>query len=297
MKKFESSTIYAGVLVCRFVLRRRSTPASGAGPSLRHRHHQRPHHRRHRLALVFRRYRHSCGKIDSIGNLSAAPRTRTVDAGGKVVAPGFIDMLGQSESTILVDPRCPQIYQGITTEITGEGESIAPLTTPFFAPIRSTTTNIIFKPTGGPFANIFPHREARHGNQSRQLRGRHARARMVLGDNDVQPTAAQLETDERTRPPSHARWRRRRFHFSRVRSRSYAKTEELIALAAEASNSAASTLPICVMKAPVFCPPSTRPCASAAKLTSPSKSGIQSGRSKPSWGHMPEAIAKVNPPG
>ena len=41
-----------------------------------------------------------------------------------VVAPGFIDMLGQSELTILVDPRLPsKIYQGITTEITGEGGS------------------------------------------------------------------------------------------------------------------------------------------------------------------------------
>src|SRR5260370_30758598 len=68
------------------------------------------------------------GKIASIGNLSAAPRARTIDARGMVVAPGFIDMLGQSELTILVDPRLPsKIYQGITTEITGEGESIAPL--------------------------------------------------------------------------------------------------------------------------------------------------------------------------
>ena len=39
-----------------------------------------------------------------------------------VVAPGFIDMLGQSELTILVNPHLPsKIYQGITTEITGEG--------------------------------------------------------------------------------------------------------------------------------------------------------------------------------
>ena len=68
------------------------------------------------------------GKIAAIGNLSAAPRKRTIDAGGKVVSPGFIDMLGQSELTILVDPRLPsKIFQGITTEITGEGSSIAPL--------------------------------------------------------------------------------------------------------------------------------------------------------------------------
>ena len=37
-------------------------------------------------------------------------------------------MLGQSELTILVEPRLPsKIYQGITTEITGEGGSAAPL--------------------------------------------------------------------------------------------------------------------------------------------------------------------------
>ena len=68
------------------------------------------------------------GRIAAIGNLTDAPRTRTIDAQGKVVAPGFIDMLGQSEATILVDPRLPsKIFQGITTEITGEGGSIAPL--------------------------------------------------------------------------------------------------------------------------------------------------------------------------
>ena len=68
------------------------------------------------------------GRIAAIGNLSGAPRARTIDAHGQVVAPGFIDMLGQSELTILVDPRLPsKIYQGITTEITGEGDSVAPV--------------------------------------------------------------------------------------------------------------------------------------------------------------------------
>ena len=68
------------------------------------------------------------GKIAAIGALQDAPRSKTFDASGKVVAPGFIDMLGQSEATILVEPRLPsKIYQGITTEITGEGGSAAPL--------------------------------------------------------------------------------------------------------------------------------------------------------------------------
>ncbi|MDE2197183.1 MAG: D-aminoacylase [Gammaproteobacteria bacterium] len=68
------------------------------------------------------------GRIAAIGNLAGAAAERVIDAHGLVVAPGFIDMLGQSELTLLVDPRASsKIYQGITTEITGEGESVAPL--------------------------------------------------------------------------------------------------------------------------------------------------------------------------
>jgi N-acyl-D-amino-acid deacylase len=52
---------------------------------------------------------------------------RTVDATGLIVAPGFIDMLGQSELNLLIDKRAiSKLTQGITTEITGEGESAAP---------------------------------------------------------------------------------------------------------------------------------------------------------------------------
>jgi N-acyl-D-amino-acid deacylase len=69
------------------------------------------------------------GRIAAIGSLGKVQAKRRIDAAGKVVAPGFIDMLGQSEFTILVDPRLPsKIYQGITTEITGEGNSAGPMT-------------------------------------------------------------------------------------------------------------------------------------------------------------------------
>ena len=70
----------------------------------------------------------NAGRIAAIGNLSRAARKRTIDVHGMTVAPGFIDMLGQSELTVLVDPRLPsKIFQGITTEITGEGGSVAPM--------------------------------------------------------------------------------------------------------------------------------------------------------------------------
>ncbi|HJW99968.1 MAG TPA: amidohydrolase family protein [Terriglobales bacterium] len=67
-------------------------------------------------------------RIAFIGHAVADVKAkRTVDATGLVVAPGFIDMLGQSETNLLIDKRgVSKLTQGITTEITGEGDSIAP---------------------------------------------------------------------------------------------------------------------------------------------------------------------------
>jgi N-acyl-D-amino-acid deacylase len=66
--------------------------------------------------------------IEAIGHLSEAKATARIDASSLVVAPGFIDLLGQSEFNVLVDPRAAsKIMQGVTTEITGEGSSIAPV--------------------------------------------------------------------------------------------------------------------------------------------------------------------------
>ncbi|MFH0991647.1 MAG: D-aminoacylase [bacterium] len=67
-------------------------------------------------------------RIVSIGKLSAAQAKKTIDAAGKIVCPGFIDILGQSEYYILIDNRAmSKISQGITTEVNGEGESPAPV--------------------------------------------------------------------------------------------------------------------------------------------------------------------------
>ena len=66
-------------------------------------------------------------RIAGVGDLAGAVARRRIPAARLVIAPGFIDMLGQSEYNVLVDPRAAsKITQGITTEITGEGSSIAP---------------------------------------------------------------------------------------------------------------------------------------------------------------------------
>jgi len=66
-------------------------------------------------------------RIVKIGKLNSTNAKRIIDAHNLVVAPGFIDMLGQSEMALLIDNRSlSKLSQGITSEITGEGNSIAP---------------------------------------------------------------------------------------------------------------------------------------------------------------------------
>src|SRR5436190_9615342 len=70
----------------------------------------------------------SSDRIAAVGQIPADAAATLVDATDLVVAPGFIDLLGQSEFNVLVDGRAAsKILQGVTTEITGEGSSIAPV--------------------------------------------------------------------------------------------------------------------------------------------------------------------------
>jgi N-acyl-D-amino-acid deacylase len=76
-------------------------------------------------------------RIAAIGDLHDAHAKREIEAKGRIVAPGFIDMLGQSEMALLIDNRSlSKLSQGITTEITGEGGSIAPQNEKTLAELR-----------------------------------------------------------------------------------------------------------------------------------------------------------------
>jgi N-acyl-D-amino-acid deacylase len=67
-------------------------------------------------------------RIVAIGNLRDAQATIVIDAHGLAVAPGFINMLSWSGTTLIADGRSQsEIRQGVTTEIFGEGSSMGPL--------------------------------------------------------------------------------------------------------------------------------------------------------------------------
>jgi N-acyl-D-amino-acid deacylase len=176
------------------------------------------------------------GKIAAIGNLSAAPRKRTIDAAGKVVTPGFIDMLGQSELTILVDPRLPsKIFQGITSEITGEGGSIAPLNDAIIQSDRSGYDHYKITPDWRTFRQYFARLEKQGmGINLASYVGATQARRVVLGDDDKQPTPAQLAQMQelvRDAMKDGAVGVSTALEYAPA---PYAKTEELIALATEA---------------------------------------------------------------
>ena len=66
--------------------------------------------------------------IVAVGDLSSMTAATTVDAHDRVVAPGFIDLLGQSQQSVLIDPHLEaKVRQGVTTEVTGEGTSPGPV--------------------------------------------------------------------------------------------------------------------------------------------------------------------------
>src|SRR5712691_7219728 len=134
-------------------------------------------------------------RIAAIGDLREAHAKREIDAKGRIVSPGFIDMLGQSELSLLLDNRSlSKLTQGITTEITGEGGSIAPQNEKTLAPMKPFLDRYHLTVDWTSLAGYFDRLE-KQGTPlnigtyvgSAQIR------EAVIGDDDRVPTAAELQ--------------------------------------------------------------------------------------------------------
>ena len=177
------------------------------------------------------------GRIAAIGRLGNVSAKSTIDAQGRVVTPGFIDMLGQSELTILVDPRLPsKIYQGITTEITGEGSSVAPLSDALIQADHVTYDHFHIAPDWRTLQDYFARLEKQGmGFNLATYVGATQVRRIVIGDADRDPTAEELV---RMKALVGQAMREGAMGVStslQYPPAPYAKTDELIALASEAS--------------------------------------------------------------
>jgi N-acyl-D-amino-acid deacylase len=176
------------------------------------------------------------GKIAAIGRLPGATAKTVIDARNLLVTPGFIDMLGQSELTILVEPHLPaKIFQGITTEITGEGQSVAPVNDRMIEADRVGFEHLKITPDWHTLAQYFSRLERQGlGINLASYVGATSVRRMVIGDDNRAPTAPELEQMKHLVAEA---MRDGAFGLSTALQYApapYASTEELIALAAEA---------------------------------------------------------------
>jgi N-acyl-D-amino-acid deacylase len=162
---------------------------------------------------------------------------QTIDAQEMIVAPGFIDMLGQSELTILVNPHVPsKIFQGITTEITGEGESVAPLTDALIQADSMGFQHLHLTPDWRTFDQYFARLEKQGiGINFASYIGAAQTRRLILGDADVAPTTAQLTQMRALVREAMLQGAMGVSTALEYTPAPYASTEELIALAAEAA--------------------------------------------------------------
>jgi dihydroorotase/N-acyl-D-amino-acid deacylase len=236
------------------------------------------------------------GKIAAIGALNNSPRTRTLDAKGKVVAPGFIDVLGQSELTILVDPRLPsKIFQGITTEITGEGGSIAPLNDAILKADQSNYDHYHITPDWRTLRQYFDRLQTQGmGINLATFVGATQVRRMVLGDADVQPTPQQLEQMKEL-----VRQGMRDGAIGVSTSlmyapAPYAKTEEIIALAAETSQFGGIYATHMRNESNGVLPSIDEAIRIGREAHVPVEIWHLKVAGKNNWGRMPEVVAKIN---
>jgi len=187
------------------------------------------------------RYRGDVGvradRIAAVGFLGAAGARETLDVSGLVVAPGFIDMMGQSEINVLIDNRVlSKLTQGITTEVTGEGGSVAPLTDKLAAAdsdgMKKWHYREDWRDLNGYFAQL--ERQTSALNFATFVGATQVRL-AVIGNENRDPTAAELAhmvaiVDTLMAQGALGVWTALEYAPA-----SYSKTDELIALARAAS--------------------------------------------------------------
>ncbi len=135
-------------------------------------------------------------RIAYVGKPRTLRAKRTIDAHGLAVAPGFINMLSQAQESIFADGREESdLFQGVTLEVTGEGDSMGPLTDQMAARSAAAQSDIKYNINWRTLGQYLEGRE--RAGMSLNLAsfvGASTAREYVLGENDVQPSSEQLRT-------------------------------------------------------------------------------------------------------
>jgi len=132
-------------------------------------------------------------RIAAVGDLEGYNATRVIDAANRAVTPGFVDMMGQSSLALITNPPSAEskLRQGITTYLSGEGSSPAPVRADSTRRLTVIGNDTLTWTTFNEYFHVMERYgiplNVIHNVGATQVR------RVVLGDTDVQPTPEQLE--------------------------------------------------------------------------------------------------------
>lgn len=177
-------------------------------------------------------------RIVYVGKPRTLTAARTIDAHGLSVAPGFINMLSQEQESLFVDKRSQSdLFQGVTLEVMGEGDSMGPLTDAMAARNAAQQGDIKFSIDWRTLGQYLEGREkAGVSLNLASFVGAATVRDYVLGEGDVQPTSQQLQ---QMRGLVHQAMEEGALGVSSAliyAPATFAKTDELVALATEAAN-------------------------------------------------------------
>jgi N-acyl-D-amino-acid deacylase len=133
-------------------------------------------------------------RIVYVGPHASGTAARTIDAKGKAVAPGFVNMLSWANESLLVDGRGQSdLRQGVTLEVMGEGESMGPLTAEMKQHMEQRQIDIHYKVDWTTLGEYLSKLEKQGISMNVASFVGAATVRVhELGEKDVQPTPAQL---------------------------------------------------------------------------------------------------------
>ncbi len=235
------------------------------------------------------------GRVAAIGQLSAVSGKQNIDAHGMTVAPGFIDMLGQSEITILVNPQLPsKIFQGITTEITGEGDSVAPVNEAMKRARKTSYEHYGIQPDWNTLRQYFARLEKQGmGINLASYVGATSVRRMVIGEDNRAPTPSELEQMKQlVRDAMHdgAAGLSTALQYAPA---PYASTEELIALAAESAKLGGIYATHMRSEGDAITAAIDEVIRIAREAKTPAEIWHLKAAGKNNWGRMPEIVAQI----
>ena len=134
--------------------------------------------------------------IAFIGDLKNEPAKNEIDAKGKAVAPGFINMLSWSNESLIQDGRSQgEIRQGVTLEVMGEGESMGPLNARMRERMQNGQTDIKYKVEWNTLGEYLSWLEKKGISCNiASFVGATTVRDFVVGEDDRDPTPAELDS-------------------------------------------------------------------------------------------------------